>query len=142
MYEIKHINEMDLPLVKEFLSIIPEVEQIDEDVLKNASVLYNDKEVCGLISYEAFFNYALIRYFVFRRNVNEEIVKELFTSLTDNIEKENIEYIFSLVNQEDIFNLFSSLEFKEVDKENVFIEEECYANSRFRDTKLMIKSLI
>ena len=142
VYEIKNVDDVNLETVKAFLNVVPDVESVDEDVLRNASVLFYEDEIYGVISYEAFFNYALIRYFVFKRNVNDEVIKELFDSLVDNVSHANIEFLFSLVNQEEIFNLFSLLEFKEIDKENVFIEEDCYADSRFKDTKLMIKSLI
>ena len=56
--------------------------------------------------------------------------------------KKEIDYIFSLVNQNDIYELFSSLDFKEINKEDIFIEEENYKNSKFKDTKLMIKKII
>ena len=59
-----------------------------------------------------------------------------------NINKKEIDYIFSLVNQSDIYELFSSLDFKEINKEDIFIEEENYKNSKFKDTKLMIKKII
>ena len=70
------------------------------------------------------------------------IIKELFDSIEDSINKKEIDYIFSLVNQNDIYELFSSLDFKEINKEDIFIEEENYKNSKFKDTKLMIKKII
>ncbi len=141
MYEIRHVDENNFELIKDFLKEVPDIDQVDEAVLKNASILFSDNIVSGIISYEAFFNYALIRYFVFKRNVNEEVVRELFNAVLESVNKDNIEYIFSLVNQDDIYQLFRTLDFQEVLKENVFIEEESYLNSRFKDTKLMIKSL-
>ena len=109
--------------------------------MKNASVLYLEDKIYGIISYELFFNYALIRYFVFKRNVDEMIVKELFESVEENVNKRDIDYIFSLVNQGDIYNLFSSLDFKEISKDDIFIEEQNFENSKFKDTKLMIKKI-
>ena len=142
MYEIRHVNEENFHLIKAFLKEVPDINEVDENVLKKASILFKDNAVSGIISYEAFFNYALIRYFVFKREVTEDVIIELFASILDSVSKENIGYIFSLVNQDDIYNLFRSLDFKEVAKEDVFIEEESYQNSRFKDTKLMIKSLV
>ena len=76
MYEIKRAN----------------IDNIDEDVLKNASVLYFDDKIYGIISYELFFNYALIRYFVFKRNVDEMIIKELFDSIEENINQKEFDF--------------------------------------------------
>ncbi len=142
MYEIKHANIENLDSIKSFLFEVPAIESIDEDVLKNASVLYLNDKIYGVISYELFFNYALIRYFVFKRNVDEMVVKELFDSIERSINKKEIDYIFSLVNQQDIYDLFTSLDFKEINKEDIFIEEQNYQNSKFKDTKLMIKKII
>lgn len=141
MYEIKKAQNDNLDLIKSFLFEVPAISDIDEDVLKNASVLFLDNKIFGLISYELFFNYALIRYFVFKRSVDEMVVKELFDSIIESITEKDIDYIFSLVNQSDIFELFSSLEFKEVNKEDIYIEEQCYDNLKFKDTKLMIKKI-
>ena len=55
------------------------------------------------------------------------MIQELFLSVVES------------VNQDDIYQLFSHLNFKEVLKEDVFIEEENYLCSRFKDAKLMIK---
>ena len=141
MYEIKKANENDFDLIKSFLFEVPAIDNVDEEVLKNASVLYLEDKIYGIISYELFFNYALIRYFVFKRNVDEMIVKELFESVEENVNKRDVDYIFSLVNQGDIYNLFSSLDFKEISKDDIFIEEQNFENSKFKDTKLMIKKI-
>ena len=141
MYEIRKAEFENFDSIKSFLFEVPAIDSIDEDVLKNASVLYLDEKIYGIISYELFFNYALIRYFVFKRNVDEMIVKELFDSIEDSVSKNDIDYIFSLVNHMDIYNLFTSLNFKDISKEYVFIEEQNYQNSKFKDTKLMIKKI-
>ena len=69
------------------------------------------------------------------------VVKELFHSIEKTIDGKEIEYIFSLVNQDDIYNLFASLDFKEINKEDIFIEEQVFQNSKFKDAKLMIKKI-
>lgn len=141
MYEIKKANPENFDSLKSFLFEVPAIDTIDDEVLKNASVLYLDNKIYGIISYELFFNYALIRYFVFKRNVDEMIVKELFDSIEETVAQNEIDYIFSLVNQNDIYNLFSSLDFKEISKDDVFLEEQNFKNSKFKDTKLMIKKI-
>lgn len=141
MYEIKKAKEENFESIKSFLFEVPAIDNVDEEVLKNASVLYLDNKIQGIISYELFFNYALIRYFVFKRNVDEMVVKELFDSVEESVNRKEIDYIFSLVNQNDIYDLFTSLDFKEINKDDIFIEEQNYQNSKFKDTKLMIKKI-
>ena len=141
MYEIKKAREENFDSIKSFLFEVPAIDNVDEEVLKNASILYLDDKIQGIISYELFFNYALIRYFVFKRNVDEMVVKELFDSVEESVNRKEIDYIFSLVNQDDIYELFTSLDFKEINKDDIFIEEQNYQNSKFKDTKLMIKKI-
>ena len=141
MYEIKKANENDFSQIKSFLFEVPAIDNVDDDVLKNASVLYFEDKIYGVISFELFFNYALIRYFVFKRNVDEMVVRELFEAVEENVNKKEIDYIFSLVNQGDVYDLFSSLDFKEISKDDIFIEEQNFENSKFKDTKLMIKKI-
>lgn len=141
MYEIQKASEINLDNVKSFLMEVPQINELDEEVLKNASILYLDGKINGVISYELFFNYALIRYFVFKRNVDEMIVRELLNSIEKSVDDAEIDYIFSLVNQEDIYELFSSLDFKEISKEDIFIEEQVFQDSKFKDTKLMMKKI-
>ena len=141
MYEIKKAREENYDIIKSFLFDVPAIETVDDEVLKNASVLYLENKIHGIISYELFFNYALIRYFVFKRSVDEMVVKELFDSVVESVNEKRIDYIFSLVNQSDIYDLFTLLDFTEVNKDDIFIEEQNYQNSKFKDTKLMIKKI-
>lgn len=141
MYEIKKAEKDNFDLIKSFLLEVPAINEVDDEILKNAIILYLDDKIHGIISYESFFNYALIRYFVFKRGVDEMIVKELFDAIEDSILDNDIEYIFSLVNQNEIFDLFTSLKFEEVNKDDVFIEEQSYQKSKFKDTRLMLKRI-
>ena len=141
MYEIKRATENDYDMIEAFLLEVPAIDEVEEHILKNASILFLDNSLYGIISYEAFNNYALIRYFVFKRNVDELVIKELFCAVEETVRLNNIEFIFSLVNQVDIYDLFTSLGFKEVNKEDVYIEEVNFEKSKFKDTKLMLKKI-
>lgn len=141
MYEIKKAQSDLFSEIKNFLNEVPTLGDIDEEVIKNASVLYLDNNIHGIISFESFHNYALIRYFIFKRTVDEMIVKELFVSVLETIKANNIEYVFSIVNQNEILDLFTALDFYEVSKENVFIEEQNLRTSKFKDTKLLIRKV-
>lgn len=141
MYEIKKAEKENFDSIKSFLLEVPAISEVDDEILKNAIILYSDNKIHGIISYESFFNYALIRYFVFKRGVDEMIVRQLFDTIEESILDNDIEFIFSLVNQNEIFDLFTSLKFEEVNKDDVFIEEQCYQKSKFKDTRLMLKRI-
>ncbi len=141
MFEIKKVTEENYGLAKKFLQNVPSIKDIDEDVLYNASLLYDDTEISGAVAFEKFHSYALVRYFIFKRHIDAEVIKELFLSLEESAKESNMKYIFSVVTTSDIESLFKSLSFTEIDKNKVFIDEEMFMNSKFKDTKMMIKEL-
>lgn len=67
--DIRHINEYDYNLVKDFLLSVKTIKDIDEDVLKNAMIVVDNNDILGAVSYEKFGISGLIRYFVFKRNL-------------------------------------------------------------------------
>ena len=108
MYEIKKVNESDFELIKSFLFEVPAIDSIDDEVLKNASVLYLDEQIYGIISYELFFNYALIRYFVFKRNITNNDLYELYLSLENELINKNIDYSIAIINNESVEEVFKN----------------------------------
>ena len=141
MYEIKKVSQEVFKEIEDFLLEVPAINNVDEAVLNNASVLFLDDKVTGIISFESFYNYALIRYFVFKRNTDVMAIKELFESIEDSIKDSEIEYVISLVNQDEIYDLFLSFGFNETDKNDVFLEEQNIEKTKFKDSKLMIKKI-
>ncbi len=141
MYEIKKIDESNYGLAKKFLQTVPSISSIDDIVLKNASLLFDDNEICGAVAFEKFHKYALVRYFIFKRHIDAEIIKELFDSLEKSVLSNEMSIIFSVVTSNDIEDLFYSLKFEEIDKNKVFIDEEMFIDSKFKNTKMMIKQL-
>lgn len=142
MYEIKNVTEENYGLAKKFLQNVPSITEVDDFVLQNASLLYDDTEISGAIAFEEFHSYALVRYFIFKRHIDAQIIKELFLSLEENAKKQNMKYIFSVVTTNDIEELFTSLSFTEINKDRVFIDEELYIKSKFKDTKMMMKEIV
>ena len=86
---------------------IEDRKEIDKEFISKKDEIY------GVVSYEIIENYALIRYFVYKRNIDMDLLKELFSLLEEKIIKNNIYYILSLVENEQLFSLFSSLGFAE-----------------------------
>lgn len=141
MYEIRKVNDGNYGVAKKFLQNVPSISEVDDEVLLNASLLYDDNEISGAIAFEKFHAYALVRYFIFKRHVDADVIKELFFSLEDSAKEKQMKFIFSVVTTTDIEELFKSLSFNEVDKEKVFIDEEMFINSKFKNTKMMLKQI-
>lgn len=113
MYYIRNVKKTNIDAVRNYLLDVPTIKKVDEEILKKAVFISKKDEIYGVVSYEIIENYALIRYFVYKRNIDMDLLKELFSLLEEKIIKNNIYYILSLVENEQLFSLFSSLGFAE-----------------------------
>lgn len=109
--DIRHINEYDYNLVKDFLLSVKTIKDIDEDVLKNAMIVVDNNDILGAVSYEKFGISGLIRYFVFKRNLTNDTVVSLFKMLEETAYDDYIKDIYCVVNNGPIEELFNELGF-------------------------------
>lgn len=121
--DIRHINEFDFNNVREFLLSVKTIKDIDEDVLKNAIIVLENNDILGAVSYEKFGIEALIRYFVFKRNLTNDTVIDLFKTLEDNASKDEVKSIYCVVNNGPIEELFEELGFLREKYKLLFIDE-------------------
>ena len=122
--DIRHINEFDYNLVKEFLLSVKTIKDIDDNVLKNAIIVVEGSDILGAVSYEKFGWGALIRYFVFKRNLTNDVVVNLFKMLEEAAYADNIEKIYCVVNNGPIEELFNELGFNREKYKLLFIDED------------------
>lgn len=142
MYSIKRVIEADTDDFKkeviEFLKNIPSIDSIDEDVVMNASVLLDDEKILGLLSYEKFTTYGLIRYFIFKSIISNEHIVELFDDVIDSARLDNIQTLFSVINKEEVEKFFGELGFNKVDKSKFVIDEENFLDTKYKDANIML----
>lgn len=121
--DIRHINEYDYNLVKDFLLSVKTIKDIDEDVLKNAMIVVDNNDILGAVSYEKFGISGLIRYFVFKRNLTNDTVVSLFKMLEETAYDDYIKDIYCVVNNGAIEELFNELGFLKEKYKMLFIDE-------------------
>lgn len=121
--DIRHINEYDYNLVKDFLLSVKTIKDIDEDVLKNAMIVVDNNDILGAVSYEKFGISGLIRYFVFKRNLTNDTVVSLFKMLEETAYDDYIKDIYCVVNNGHIEELFNELGFLKEKYKMLFIDE-------------------
>lgn len=121
--DIRHINEYDYSLVKDFLLSVKTIKDIDEDVLKNAIIVVDNNDILGAVSYEKFGISGLIRYFVFKRNLTNDTVVSLFKMLEETAYGDDIKDIYCVVNNGPIEELFNELGFLKEKYKMLFIDE-------------------
>lgn len=118
------IDEYDYDKVIDFLKNIEGI-KIDNEVINNASILVDDNEdIIGLISFEVFNNYGLIRYFIFKKIIDEISLEALFKNLLKKAKNRKVAKLFSFVHNEVTSPIFDFLGFTQIDKGSVYLEEK------------------
>jgi len=132
-------SEEDVAKIKLFLNSIEAVKTIDEVVLLNASIILDHEDcIVGVISFEQFSKNGLIRYFIFKKYIQDDVIKELFGSMVETAKEFKLESLFTIIVDHDVSSLFFELGFEEVNKEKFFIEEDNILNTKYRDSKIML----
>ncbi len=142
MYNIKRVSSEEGLEIKrnviEFLENIPSVDKIDDEVVNNASVLFDDDKILGLLSYEKFTSYGLIRYFIFKSIISNDHILELLNDVIESARDSQIDSLFSVINKEEIEKFFGELGFDKVDKSTFIIDEENFLDSKYKDANIML----
>ena len=117
------------------------INNISDEIFKNMSFIYMNDVILGTMSYEKYCNIALLRSFIYNKDLNVVDIKRMFKNICTQAKENNCEYLmaFSLEDEEDVF-LF--LGFKHIDESKVYIEEESFLNSKYKNRKTYLFSLL
>lgn len=116
--------------------------KIEEHILNNCLVLLNDKyDICGCISYEEFDKLALIRYFVFKRNIEYTDLLLLYQSLEQELVKNKINENIAIINSNEVKEVFEYLGFTKIDKDRVYLEETVFSKTNYRGNEVYVKKI-
>jgi citrate lyase synthetase len=129
---IVSVNEENKENVLDFLKNFSLLNEINQDVIMNGEFVL-DEEIVGLLSFEEFNDLGLIRYFIFRKAVSEEVVLELFRRIIHKAQKKHLHSLITLVVKKEAIDIFKSLGFYELAKEDVYIEETNIESTKFKD---------
>ena len=130
-------NSMVINLLKNVKGL-----SIESKIVENCHVLLNEKnDIVGTISFEKFNNYAIIRYFVFKRNIDYNDLKILYNDLENELRNLNIIQAIAIINSEEVKDVFELLDFKKIDKEKVFFDETIFTKTSYKDNDIYIKKI-
>lgn len=115
---------------------------IENEILNNCHILLNDKEdIEGIISYEKYDKIAIIRYFVFKKNVSFDDLLLLYQSLENELIDINIDNSLAIINSNEVKEVFEYLGFKKIDKNKVFFDETQFIKTNYKDNDVYLKKL-
>lgn len=137
--DFQSVNSQNYNLFKLFLSNVPSIKDIDEDVINNAVIAVEDGKIVGCISYERYNTKGLIRYFIFKNIPESTVFLELFHSLEKKIAAAGMKEVLGVANDETTKDLFFSLGFNPLRERIIFLDELNLADSQFQNSTFMVK---
>ena len=78
---ISIIRSEEISILKDFLKGIPSIKDVNDNIIKNSVVIWNDSNIIGNISIELYDKVGLIRYFVFRKSIKDSFLHEMINIL-------------------------------------------------------------
>ncbi|MDE6945712.1 MAG: hypothetical protein K2P14_00870 [Anaeroplasmataceae bacterium] len=142
MIRVEKINNSIFNHAIDFLTSVPSIDKIDEKILNNACIAFDEDKIVGCISFEEFSNKGLIRYFVFKKVLSLDYLEMLLNALEDSAKSKGITMLVCIAECSQIEELFKSLEFKGIEQSKIFINEENIYNTNFKSALFLNKLLV
>lgn len=139
-FEVKRINEETEEIIVNFLEKSNLSNKIDIDLIKNGVVLFNE-EILGLISFSIYGKIGLIRYLVLKKLLNENDFSEVFNILKEIAKEKNLHYLIVFLDNDKTIALFKNCGFACKDKEDIYIDEDAFLKSEYKDLEPLIYAL-
>lgn len=140
MFQIHNVDENNYKEAYNFLKSVPSISGIEDSILKNGVVVMDDNKVIGSISFEIFDHIGLIRYFVFKKNLSNIILKKLMEELEVNARKLSLNQLICVADNIQIEDLFKELSFSNLNKK-IFINEEKISSTNFSSSNFLYKNI-
>lgn len=123
--------------VLEFINEAINLNDIDINIVRNASYVIENDKIIGVLSYERFTNIALIRYFIFKEKVSLGLVIALLENVKKSAKEENITFLLTIVTEENIKKIFEELGFVNIKASDVYIDETSFLNSKYKNAQIL-----
>lgn len=127
----------DYDRVMAFLERVTTLSHIEEELFENSILIERDGRIVGMISYENFRGRALIRYFIFDKDVQEEEIVTMYGRFFQKLKERGIRQIFVIISKDIVAELFSDLGFVEFNKDEFFLTEQNIYETKYRDSMVM-----
>lgn len=137
---ISIIRSEEISILKDFLKGIPSIKYVNDNIIKNSVVIWNDSNIIGNISIELYDKVGLIRYFVFRKSIKDSFLHEMINILVLKAKELNINKLICIADNIDVENLFLGLNFIKTENK-VFFDEDIYTNIGFKDSSFLVYSI-
>jgi len=113
-YEVRKYQDADIQAVLGFMSKVTDINGIDLEIVKNSSLVFDEEQVAGMVSYERIDEIGVIRYFIYNHYSLPDLLVNMFFNLYADAKKNGVERLVALVANPHAHQLFELLGFAEV----------------------------
>lgn len=135
--KILKVDENSKDIVLDFISEVINANDIDINIVKNASYVMDNEKIIGVLSYEKFTDIGLIRYFIFKERVPLGLVIALLENVKQSAKEDNITSLLTILTSDSIKNIFEELGFINIKASEVYIDEVNFSNSKYKNAQIL-----
>lgn len=139
--KVEKVNDHNIVMLVNLLKNVKGL-KIENHIVNNCHLLLTDNDdISGTISFEIYGKYALIRYFIFKKNINYQDILLLYESLEQELKENDIKEAIAIINSTEVKDVFISLGFAKINEDNVYFDETLFKNSTYKNNEIFSKKI-
>lgn len=116
--------------------------KLEDNIVDNCCVLLKDDgNIVGTISYEKYQKIALVRYFVFKKNIELDNLLLLYNCLEKELKENKIYDVIGIINSDEVKSVFEFLGFKMIDKNQLYFDETVLSKTNYKQCDVFLKNI-
>ena len=116
--EVKRYEAIDYDLVLEFMKKVTTLETVNPQIIEQSILIKQFDKVSGMVSFEAFDQVGIIRYFIYDQNIVPDLLVNMFFELYRSAKEKEINQLVAITSHPYARQLFELLGFVEMKKTN------------------------
>ena len=107
--EVKRYEAIDYDLVLEFMKKVTTLETVNPQIIEQSILIKQFDKVSGMVSFEAFDQVGIIRYFIYDQNIVPDLLVNMFFELYRSAKEKEINQLVAITSHpyaRQLFNLF------------------------------------
>ena len=114
--EVKRYEAIDYDLVLEFMKKVTTLETVNPQIIEQSILIKQFDKVSGMVSFEAFDQVGIIRYFIYDQNIVPDLLVNMFFELYRSAKEKEINQLVAITSHPYARRLFALLGFVEMKK--------------------------
>ena len=114
--EVKRYEATDYDLVLEFMKKVTTLETVNPQIIEQSILIKQFDKVSGMVSFEAFDQVGIIRYFIYDQNIVPDLLVNMFFELYRSAKEKEINQLVAITSHPYARHLFGLLGFVEMKK--------------------------